>query len=51
MAETETIGERIRRLRKEQGLTQGQLAEKSNVSMRSIISYEKGQHFPQRRIE
>ena len=37
---------RIKDLRSERGLTQQQLAEKVNVSSRTIISLEKGQYNP-----
>lgn len=37
---------RIKDLRSERGLTQQQLAERVNVSSRTIISLEKGQYNP-----
>ena len=41
-AETESIGERIARLRKERGLTQKQLAEKVGIIQVLVSDYEKG---------
>lgn len=50
-----TIGERIRAARKKAGLTQRELAEKSEISLMSIRRYETGERTPsakvQRRIE
>ena len=40
------IGKFLRELRKEKGLTQEQLAEKLNVSNRSISRYETGNNMP-----
>jgi len=39
-----TIGEKIKRLRKEKGLTQLELAKKSGISAYSIILYEKDEN-------
>jgi transcriptional regulator with XRE-family HTH domain len=39
-ANGESFGERLRRLRKAQGLTQGELGEVLGVSVRAICSYE-----------
>ena len=38
----ETVGQRVRRLREERGLTQEELAEKSGVSLRIIAGIELG---------
>ena len=38
-----TFGEKVRRLRKEKGWTQAELAKLSGLSLRTIISYEKGE--------
>lgn len=43
---SKSIGENIRYYRKLKGMKQKQLAEKSNLSERSIISYENGIRFP-----
>jgi putative transcriptional regulator len=40
------MNNRIKELRSERGLTQQQLAERVNVSSRTIISLEKGQYNP-----
>ena len=37
-----TIGERIKQLRKQEGLKQSELAEKSNLNRVTILNYEKG---------
>ncbi|MHB9130387.1 MAG: helix-turn-helix domain-containing protein [Armatimonadota bacterium] len=42
MKEAETIGDRIRKLRMERGLTQGQLAELVGVSRRQVNQWEQG---------
>ncbi|MBR3561931.1 MAG: helix-turn-helix transcriptional regulator [Oscillospiraceae bacterium] len=42
------IGENIRALRKEQGLTQLELAEKAGVNVQTIRSYESGKYKPKR---
>ncbi len=36
----------IKELRKEKNMTQQQLAEKSNISLRQLVRIEKGQCFP-----
>lgn len=36
------LGEKLRRLRKAQGLTQGELAEKVGVGINTIVRYETG---------
>ena len=38
--------ERLRKLRKENGLTQEQLAEKLNISRQSVAKWERGQSLP-----
>lgn len=40
------LGEKLRRLRKAQGLTQGELAEKAGVSISTIVRYETGKNSP-----
>ena len=44
-----TFGEKVRRLRKEKGWTQAELAKLSGLSLRTIISYEKGESYPKKR--
>ena len=44
-----TFGEKGRRLRKEKGWTQAELAKLSGLSLRTIISYEKGESYPKKR--
>lgn len=41
-----TLGEKLRRLRKAQGLTQGELAEKVGVGINTIVRYETGKNYP-----
>lgn len=41
-----TLGEKLRRLRKSQGLTQGELAEKVGVGINTIVRYETGKNSP-----
>lgn len=41
-----TLGEKLRRLRKAQGLTQGELAEKVGVDIKTIVRYETGKNSP-----
>lgn len=41
-----TIGEKIRDLRKEKGLTQEDLAKKTNLTCAAIINIEKGHNIP-----
>lgn len=41
-----TLGEKLRRLRKAQGLTQGELAEKVGVGINTIVRYETGKNSP-----
>lgn len=41
-----TFGEKIRNLRKEQGLTAKKLSEKSGLTVVSIINYENGHRKP-----
>ena len=40
------LGEKLRRLRKAQGLTQGELAEKAGVSINTIVRYETDKNSP-----
>lgn len=41
-----TLGEKLRRLRKAKGLTQGELAEKVGVDIKTIVRYETGKNSP-----
>lgn len=41
-----TLGDKLRRLRKAQGLTQGELAEKVGVDIKTIVRYETGKNSP-----
>lgn len=41
-----TLAERIKRLRQERGLSQGQFATKLNVHQKQISCYERGLHVP-----
>ena len=43
------FGEKVRRLRREAGLTQAQLAAQAKLGLRSVISYEKGESYPKKR--
>ena len=40
------LGDNIRRLRKAKGLTQGELAEKVGVDIKTIVRYETGKNSP-----
>lgn len=42
----ETFGQRLRRIRKAQNLTQKELAKKSGIDNQSICGYEKGRTSP-----
>lgn len=44
-----TFGEKLRKHRKEKGLTQAELAKKAGLGLRTIINYEKGATYPQDR--
>ena len=44
-----TFGEKLRRARKEKGLTQAELANQARLGLRTIIAYEKGETYPQKR--
>ena len=44
-----TFGEKLRRARKEKGLTQTELANQAGLGLRTIIAYEKGETYPQKR--
>lgn len=46
MATYKKLGEKIKRLRKERGLTQEKLAELANVDPKSIIAIETGKRNP-----
>ena len=46
MADKETFGERLRRLRKSKGLTQSQLGDLCRVSMMTILRWEKEERPP-----
>ena len=41
-----TLGEKLRRLRKAQGLTQGELAEKVGAGINTIARYRTGKNSP-----
>lgn len=43
------FGEKVRKLRTENGMTQRELAERAGVSLRTVISYEKGDSYPKDR--
>lgn len=43
------FGEKVRQLRTEQKMTQAQLAEKAGISLRTVVSYEKGSCYPKNR--
>lgn len=40
------LGDKLRRLRKAKGLTQGELAEKVGVDINTIVRYETGKNSP-----
>lgn len=44
-----TFGEKLRHARKEKGLTQAELALQAGLGLRTIIAYEKGETYPQKR--
>ena len=44
-----TFGEKLHRARKEKGLTQAELANQAGLGLRTIIAYEKGETYPQKR--
>lgn len=44
-----TFGEKLRRACKEKGLTQAELANQAGLGLRTIIAYEKGETYPQKR--
>ena len=44
-----TFGEKLRRARIEKGLTQAELALQAGLGLRTIIAYEKGETYPQKR--
>ena len=41
-----TLGDKLRRLRKAQGLTQGELAKNAGVGINTIVRYETGKNSP-----
>ena len=43
-----TFGEKLRRARREKGLTQAELANQAGLGLRTIIAYEKGETYPQK---
>ena len=44
-----TFGKKLRRARREKGLTQAELANQAGLGLRTIIAYEKGETYPQKR--
>ena len=44
-----TFGEKLRRARREKGLTQAEFANQAGLGLRTIIAYEKGETYPQKR--
>ena len=44
-----TFGEKLRRARKEKGLTHAELANQAGLGLRTIIAYEKVETYPQKR--
>ena len=44
-----TFGEKLRRARREKSLTQAELANQAGLGLRTIIAYEKGETYPQKR--
>lgn len=40
------FGEKLRKLRTDAGMTQGELAEKLNISKRTVINYEQCKYYP-----
>lgn len=44
-----TFGEKLRKLRKEKGLTQAELAKLAGLGLKTINNYEKGATYPQNR--
>ena len=44
-----TFGEKLRLARREKGLTQAELANQAGLGLRTIIAYEKGETYPQKR--
>ena len=43
-----TFGEKLRRARREKGLTQAELANQAGLGLRTIIAYENGETYPQK---
>ncbi len=50
MPDLEGLGEEIRRLRAEQGLTPGELAQRSRVRVEDVLAIEHGEQMPLRNI-
>lgn len=46
LVEQQSLGERLRKLRRSQGLTQSRLAERANVNQGHLSSVEQGNHLP-----
>lgn len=44
-----TFGEKLRKHRKEKGLTQAELAKRAGLGLKTITNYEKGSTYPQNR--
>ena len=44
-----TFGKKLRRARREKGLTQAELANQAGLGLRTIIAYENGETYPQKR--
>lgn len=40
------LGEKLRKLRKAKGLTQGELAEKAGIGINTMVRYETGKNSP-----
>lgn len=43
---TESVGEKLRRLRKERGLTQSQLAQRAGIESQTISNLERDRYVP-----
>ena len=44
-----TFGEKLRKYRKQNGLTQAELAKRANLGLKTITNYENGSTYPQNR--
>lgn len=51
MPNNKTVAERIKKLRKKQGLTQYELAQKVGVSVSAMSMYETGERIPRDKIK